>query len=614
MGSAFGSSDGEWVPGGDFESGLGAWTQAGSDFLSVPSPAGGEGTWAVGCDLDPGQEASLSRRVPITAGEFVTNAPAPGIPGVQVEFGGWVWLEAGAGGGQVWLELESFDGNAWTRLAQSSAWNVDTTAKSQWLFLMSEPDALLNSRVPAGAIELRYSLHTSASGLVVFDAVRVRHQEREELPLWNPSFELWQPGQGAWEVDGGTAAGPTPASPTGYLGRGHARMTGVPLSRLAQTVDLEAMVGQFPVLSAGSLVEAGAWMRFAEDSFLPVFSSPLTRVDLLIFASVAGSTQQRQVAQGTWNPVASQLEHWVYLSTNQAVPLLPGETHLRLEISRSISAELAIDFVQMGELHGVDGFPRKRVGCNYVGRFRSPDFPSTVAPTEAQGRWRNWFWETPPLCSSIYEEFFHSPDCATSSSCRRPNGRRDLASSVESGWDHLPLAGAYDSRDPEIVRYHVQLAASAGIDHFIFDYQGHAIALQETAQGREPINEITWQALRQECNRPGVDLKLAVMYEPKVHFQGWVQGEPSKAAKVAGITADLVHLASSMAGERCALRRDNRLVVFIFRNKICNGAGTQCMQEADWVQVQQAVEYQTGERMFLVGDTKPDPGSALQGF
>ena len=606
------------LPGGDFEQGLTIWTQnsssGGAPFVSIPGPADGEGALAAGCDLSPGIEASLELLVPIAAGAFVASAPPSGVPGRKLEFGAWVWLEAGAGNGEVWLELHSEQGAASTRLAASEHWSVDQAPKSRWLFLATQPDAINDGRVPTGAQRLRYSLHTSASGLVVFDGARVRDAQREELRLLARSFESWTPGDPGWTSSGQVSAGPTAQSSSGYYGPGHALLESTPDSALSQELPSAARVGELAALAAGQFVEAGCWLRFEDQALLPQAPSALTFVELSVFARSATSNVERLVANARWSPTLSQAGHWVHLKTAALQPLELDETLLRVHIRRSINASLALDFVQLGERNSIDGNPRRRVGSNYVGRYRAPQFPSNSSPPDAAGRWRNWHWQVPPACSANFEGFFHSPDCATSADCVRANGRRNLASSPKRSIHDLPLVGSYDSRDPEILRYHLGLAAGAGIDHFIFDYQGHAIAQQELVQGREPINEATYEALLKEANRPGVDIKLATMYEPKVHFQGWVLGQPSKAAKLAGITADLVFLARAMAGQRAAMRHNNRLVVFLFRNKICTPDGSQCMLESDWLQVQLDVFTATGENLFLVGDSKPDPGSALEGF
>jgi hypothetical protein len=55
-------------------------------------------------------------------------------------------------------------------------------------------------------------------------------------------------------------------------------------------------------------------------------------------------------------------------------------------------------------------------------------------------------------------------------------------------------------------------------------------------------------------------------------------------------------------------------VVFLFRNQVCNSSGTQCLTGLDWAQIHSSVLAQTGEDLFLIGDTTPGAASPIQGF
>lgn len=605
------------VPGGDFDSGLVGWAQSASDgglpFLAVEGPSGGPGGLAAACDLGPDVEARLARSAPIQSGAFVEAAPAPGRPGPKLEFGAWVWLSPTAGGGEVWLELASAGAGGVTELAASPRWNVDVAPKGRWLFLGTRPLPGTEGRVPSGAEELRYRLCADASGAIHFDAVRVRSFEREELPLIDASFEVWSPLSGGWQTSGPVSIGPTTEERAGYYGAGYAALGGG--GRIEQRVGLGARPGCVSALLPGERLEAGAWLAFEGETGLPRVPQPALFVEIEVFASAQGSSVERRVARARWNPTQADADAWVRLETEPEGVLGLNETRLRVCLTSTVDGALAVDFVQLGQHHGVDGNPRRRVGASYVGRYRSPLFAGALlAPATAQGRWRNWYWQTPPACDGAFSSFFHSPDCATSPTCLRANGRRDVAVSVEAPEPSLPLIGAYDSRDPDVLRYHLELAAAAGIDHFIYNWQGQLLAEQDLQQGGEALNAGTFEALLAAASAPGCDLKVATMYEPKVHLLGWVQGQSTLEQKVAGITADLAWLAQSLRGSRAALRRDGRLVVFLFRNLGCDPSGTQCLDEAVWAGVRADVLVQTGEDLFFVGDAPPQANSALEGF
>jgi hypothetical protein len=613
-----GQGDSPGLPNGDFGLGLAGWTQWASDgsepfaVAAAPRASG----WSATCDLAPGQSARLELRVPIAPGQVVESAPEPGRPGDKVEFGVWVWPGPTLSGGALWVSLEAFDGSAGTLVAESARLEALELPPERWTFLATAALPVLDARVPSGSLELRYRIHCEAQGRVWFGTAVAGPFEYSECELLASSFEDWDPGLGPWEVSGDVRAGPTADTADGYFGSGFALLAGGLESRLSQTISLggEPSVGA-PRVAPGRYVEAGAWLHLDQVVPLPAGPSPSIWCELRVYGISAVSGGATLLAQGRWYPVAQQAEDWVFLQTTPLGALGPADTRLRLELSRSFAADLVVDFVQLGEQHGIDGNPRRRVGCSYVGRYRSPHFSgASTSPATAQGLWRNWCWLGAPACNSAFSGFQHNPDCASSVACVRANGRRDVAVSTLGGEDQLPLVGAYDARDPEVLRYHRDLARAAGIDHFIYDYQGHKLALQTLQQGGEPLNEQSFEALVEVADEPGSDLKLAVMYEPKVHFLGWVAGEPQKVDKVAGIIEDLVHLGRSLAGRRCALRRDGRLVVFLFRNQTCDPTGTQCLDEADWQGIHQAVLAESGHDLFLIGDVAPAADSALQGF
>ncbi|MEM2465373.1 MAG: glycoside hydrolase family 99-like domain-containing protein [Candidatus Bathyarchaeia archaeon] len=67
-----------------------------------------------------------------------------------------------------------------------------------------------------------------------------------------------------------------------------------------------------------------------------------------------------------------------------------------------------------------------------------------------------------------------------------PEGRRDI------GAAHYPLIGPYDSTDPELIKYHIELAEAAGIDVFAFNWWGQGditdISLENFCDVVEKIN------------------------------------------------------------------------------------------------------------------------------
>ena len=354
--------------------------------------------------------------------------------------------------------------------------------------------------------------------------------------------------------------------------------------------------------------EACAWLYVEGDAPLPTKPKSTYAIDLEVLAWEPGSpwSSATLVAQGKWLPTAAQAGRWVFLETVPRAALPLERSHVVVRVAKSFGGTVRADFVQLGERHGVDGNPKKHVTAHFVGRYRSPlSRESVTATLPGLETWRNWAWTEPPACDAGHQAWFHQPDCAASPGCFRLNGRRDAAVSLEAGLDELPLVGAYDSRDRNVLRYQVQLARAIGLDSFTYLHQGHTLAQQTAALGREPLNEQVWEALLDVAEEPRNPFKVAVMYEPKVHLLGWVQGQPTLAAKKAGIEADLVHLLDTYGDRKAVLKRDGRMVVYVFRNDVCDPSGQQCLDDGDWLEIRQVVEQASGRGLYLVADVPP---------
>jgi hypothetical protein len=592
-------SDEVWpVPNADFGAGLAAWSQSsssgGAPFQASGGPTGGQPSALVA--LAPGVAADLWQSVP------------PGDPfgsaGEKLELGARVWLGPTAGAGQVWVEIVASTPGGNVLVARSQSLDLAAAPRSRWLWLFSEPVGGGDARLPAGATGATLSVHVEASGPLWIDDVTCGRFERGEWRIAGADFEggIVAP---AWSK-GGSVSASTPGIETdAYRGSGYLELAGAGTSWVRQAVPVLGEPGTPAVRRAS---EACAWFFVEPGAQLPgqPSSTHAVEIEVLSWEQSTPWSSAQIVARGTWLPTASDVGRWAFLQTASLAPLPLERSHVAVRVAKTFAGKVRADFVQLGELHGVDGNPKRQVTAHYVGFFRSPLSPHAVTtPPTSQETWRNWAWTLAPACDAQFQGWFHQPDCAASPGCFRINGRRDGATSVEGGADDLPLAGAYDSRDADVVRYHVELARAIGLDSFTYLHHGHVLAQQTASYGLEPLNEQTFEALLDVAEEPGVNFKVAVMYEPKVHFNGWVQGEPTKAQKKAGVVADLVHLLSTYGERKALLARDGRAVVLVFRNDVCNPAGTQCLTDADWLEIRTAAEQATGRGLFLVADVPP---------
>jgi hypothetical protein len=585
----------------NFEAGDAGWTQstsgAGTPFAPAFSPGGAP---SLVSDLAPGAVARLSQTLAVGG--------APGLPraGDKLELG--LRLRAAPRAvGRVWCELVALGPGGATPLARSSALEVASLPDDRSHWLASAPLSGVDARVPADAFAVRVDVFVAVAGALWLEEVESGRFGYVRWPLAGADFE-GPTLDAAWSSEGQVALVHEHAK--AYRGGGALRLGGSGAARVEQLVALDGTAG---TPSQGRTAEAGAWLYVPTNVSLPDVPSPSHEVELAVRAWEPGTPPGAalDVARVVWRPVAADAGAWTWIESEPLAALPADRSHLLLRLEKRFAGTLRADGVQLGERFGVDGNGVRHATAHYVGPFRNPwALESVTEPAAAHEVWRNWHWTQPPACDAGMTALAHDPECATSASCIRPNGRRDGATSVLESLDDLPLAGTYDSRDRDVLRYHVRLARAAGLDSFTYLHQGHTLAAQSEAFGLEPLNAEVYDALLDVVEELGGDFKLGVMYEPKVHFNGWVQGEPTKAAKLAGITADLVQLVDAAARRKAALQRDGRLVVYLFRNDVCDASGTQCLTGADWEAIRAEVEAVTGRGLFLVADV-PQDGDAF---
>jgi len=588
----------------DFAS-LAGWSQSASDggthFTSSPSPDGATPTALV--DLPAGTSATLSQALGVSPLGPI-EATGPLELGPKLELGALVWLPSTGShpaNGTLSVELVADDVGAIARATVVPA----SMPRDRWTWIATAPIGA--GRTSPMTTQVTARLVVATSGAVYVDRVRAGYHDFARFPLVDGGFET--PGDPSWETFVGVADVSDPSTqPDAYYGDRCLELGGAGRALVLQRVPLGASPdGPRPFQT----VEAGAWVH-VETSGAPNGSNAF---QLSVRSWIQGTPVQSSqlLVNARWVPDPSEFDRWIWVPTDPSpnVTVPADATHLLVVLQKPWAGDVRVDGVELGEADAVHGHPARLALANYVGRYRSPLWPpAPTIPSSAQQTWRGWRWTAPPVCAST-DQWAHDPDCTLDpTGCFRPNGRRNVAVTTEASLDRLPLAGAYDSRDSDVLRYHVEAARAVGFDAFVYDWLGHALAVQQVAAGIEPLNDSGLDRLFDVAEEPGQDLKLAVMVEPKVWFQDWVTGAPSFADKVAGITGDLVHLADTYGPRKAALRSDGDLVVFVFRHRQCLTGGP-CLEDADWIGILDAVESATGERLRLVGDTVP-PGTDFQ--
>lgn len=148
---------------------------------------------------------------------------------------------------------------------------------------------------------------------------------------------------------------------------------------------------------------------------------------------------------------------------------------------------------------------------------------------------------------------------------RRPDGLREIATV------QYPLIGPYSSGDRDVVRYHCELAAAAGIEGLIVLWYGPG----SPTDARVPL-------ILEEAERAG--LKVALCYEEKLNWPPY-RTPGTRADMVASAVADLRFLLESYAGHPAYLRRDGQPVVFQFNYWGTDRLGPRTFAAGEWEEI-----------------------------
>lgn len=650
------------IPNADFEQGLATWSQAtgagGPERITADTSPSGPGTSAR-FDLLGGETAWAWNTA--TTGTAIP-VPEPTELGWRLEGRSRIFVPASSSwgpGDEVWIEVASVEGTVNTTISRSPGLALADAPRDRWIELCTDDGfGGISGRILPGATGVTLSIWARGSGTLYVDDLRCGRYEATRFDPDNADFDV--PGLQGWDVRTGAGKdvdGLDPAD-TSYRGQGHALLSG-PAGTVFETRIPQAPAGHGP--RGGSKLAAGVWVlprtpgvglvsasagstRPTRPTAAPATYSSRSRnalgktrgsllpprplaqgsvasdfvLQLVARPSLHPDDPEIVIAEGSWNPSAADLGRWHWIETEASTaPLLPfGWSHLTLRLHARSEFEFAVDGAQVGEPLGVDGVPSRHAVCDYVARFRSPHYLGGGTPISAGEAWRAWRGIQAPLCDPGNPAWNHDPACSTApANCLRSNGRRDLAIGTTGGIDELPLIGGYDSRDPHVVALHLGWLEAAGFDAIAFESLGHTLAEERRAAGLVALNEDALDVVFDLLDRPEHDLKLLLHYEPKVHFNGWIQGEASFADRIEGLTADLVHYVEQRGPRRGALRRNGNLVVFVFGPGQCIDIGGQsfCLTDAWWKVILDDVRALTGESLLLVGDHVPANLDFVQG-
>jgi hypothetical protein len=598
------------VPQGQFASGLSGWSQYSSSgtnlFTAAAGPSTGHATAVRGDGSAPGHFGSLWTSIAVgTPGSAIEELPAAGEFGEKVEYGAWIYVDdvgSATSSDSIELILNAHNGSSNVPIASVRIHPaLSTVPKDRWFFATTQPSPTWDARIQSNTSSLTMAIRIEAPGTYYFDDIQVGRFEYSEYPSVAGDFEGATPLSG-WTVSAQVAASNVATDEDGYYGERFVKLSGTQDEWAYRALSLSEVPGE---PKANQECEAGVWVLVPTGESTP--SVVLTAYSSRTPFGTGPLSASYEIAQTTWTPQTRDRGTWTYLETSLTAAIPWGHNYVALEVVKGGAGEIWIDHAQLGERYALHGNPRRQVMAAMVGWYRSPFGPDSVASLSTPAkRWQNWYSERKPCDSECGATFSHNPDSAATSGCNsdptpsyRANGRRDLAVSVDTDTNDLPLVGAYDSRDQAIVALQLDLMAAAGMRTVLYNYFGHALGQQEAAQsGGESVKEQSFDRVLDLADDDGRNMKVSPMYEPQVHFNGWI-AHSTFADRVAGVVDDLTYLVDLCYARKCIQKLDGRMIIYLFNQRQC--ISSTCLEDADWQSIVSAVETNTGRSICLIG-------------
>jgi len=246
---------------------------------------------------------------------------------------------------------------------------------------------------------------------------------------------------------------------------------------------------------------------------------------------------------------------WSYLKTNISDIDLSSKdiSKIRITIKNDTNSIARFDLVQAGDYQSFNGNPDKMALIAYQPWYAS----------EAEG-WGNWQYTD----ASDYDGGTNSYPS------RYIDGKRDIASV------YYPLIGAYDSSDPEVINYHLDLIKAMNIDVVQVNY--YADLNQNMLDALETVFELAEQK----------DLKVSILYEPKIHIYGWIPNN-NRIEALEAIEQDMKNFIDRYGDSKALLQFDGEPMIEIF--------GVNIVRNSEWNLILDQLS-EDGYNPYLMGD------------
>lgn len=460
-------------------------------------------------------------------------------PGHKIVGGMWVYADSDCDlskpGGYIEAKIDSvyMDGGEKRNFTIAKTYNLTPAVqKEKWVYV-SFHDYYFEGEVIPHAFEIALAVVTNFPGTIYVDDVRIGTDYEQPEPvaaphqytILNHDFEETSlTGWGTW--------GPVALDVSnGYYGNQGVQM----ITNSAMWASVPANAGPGSP-QGGEKAEGGVWAYFNVD----LSSMAVDDFYILLESEDLNTGVKTQIAKSR-DITLYEIENgkWIYFKTEPtgAGEVLGDAEFLTLSISNSLHGNVVVDFVQAGVEGSVNGNPE---------RFTIGEFHQWYG-NESIG-WYNWEY------FGIGTPYAHDPDTI------KANGQRDIASS------HYPLIGAYDSGDPDVIQWQVDLSKAMLIDCLFVNWYGDPAVNNYADPARFTAYKNAFNTLITKAEEKG--LKACMFYEPKIHFdKQTVIYEPennSRGERIQGVINDIKSICATWGDRKGYLHYNGKPVVAVY--------------------------------------------------
>ena len=396
--------------------------------------------------------------------------------------------------------------------------------------------------VPTAARELGYD--SSATTCITED---------EPYVLLNPSFENGLDYPWEWEAIGINEVNL-------YTEEGYYGQKSVKMYRETDTVSLWQDINlgiEQTEPKEEDVVEAGVWIK-SEVSF----SSGSFVINVL---AIDGDNTEVIARKDDLNVTTEELGEWKYIKAEPVrfgkIPI--GADKIRIKIESTVTGSLYVDFVQSGPIASINGNPTK---------FAIGEFHPWYGNWSNNPSWFNWKHED------------KNPDNII-------DGQKEIAAA------YYPIINAYDSLDPNVISWQVDMTKAMLIDCLMVNYYG--------ATHRPTYHDVFEQILDKVKTE---DIRAVVLYEPKSHFNGWIPHD-NRTESLKAVEEDIRTIVREWGAEKAYLKYNGLPVVAIFGmaylGKDILGKDIDPITGDEWNTIQRNLS-ETRDTALFIGDVITD--------